>query len=223
MSTKAKTSEKSTQKKKGLQELALDFVNSRSELSYNLLYKRLKPGITKYIYDITKDVDMTNECVAIVFTKLYTRVDSYNPHFQFSTWAYRIARNEALMELQRRNVVTSLDNFAESGYEMPALFEEDVYVEMDEIMEERQPLNIEEIQYNMVISEIANIKSEYRDAFVKCELENTPVEEYSKMLGISDNAVRIRITRAKAAIKANLLKDPMFKNWNVSKQTHATN
>ena len=97
------------EKKKSIQELANEFYMTRSVDSYQRLYDRVHWGLRTYICKYIKNnIDDCNDVVVNVLEKVWTKIDMYNPtRANFSTWLYRVARNEALLFVQGRNKTNS--------------------------------------------------------------------------------------------------------------------
>ena len=97
--------------------LAADFVSTRSEASYTKLYNKMRPALFGYVRKIVKDRDVTEDIVAITMSKVYTKIEQYNPEWQITTWAYKIAFNECLIYIKKRNKKVSLTKLQEKGVE----------------------------------------------------------------------------------------------------------
>lgn len=97
------------EKKKSIQELANEFYMTRSVDSYQRLYDRVHWGLRTYICKYIKNnIDDCNDVVVNVLEKVWTKIDMYNPtRANFSTWLYRVARNEALLFVQGRTKTNS--------------------------------------------------------------------------------------------------------------------
>jgi RNA polymerase sigma-70 factor (ECF subfamily) len=98
-------------------ELALSFKSDKNEKVFNKLYIKIKPGLTSFVFNLTKNPEVTQDIVADTLSKLYTRIDHYDPSYEITTWIYRIAKNEALQWIYQRNRHISMDFFSENGYE----------------------------------------------------------------------------------------------------------
>lgn len=61
---------------------------------------RLFRFVSRYLGDPEDARDVTQE----VFFKLYAALDSYDPKYRFSTWAFRIAGNAAIDHLRRKRI-----------------------------------------------------------------------------------------------------------------------
>ena len=78
---------------KSYRELSENFFTSRSERDYVELYNKVKPGLRSYIYNVVKDNNAADDILVNTLTKLWTKIDQYDPQYQITTWLYRIAFN----------------------------------------------------------------------------------------------------------------------------------
>jgi RNA polymerase sigma-70 factor (ECF subfamily) len=90
-----------------LQQLGMQYFNTRTHENYIILYNELKP---RFQFFINKYYNAANElshmdvedCVSDALLKIFINIDSYNEYFKFSTWSYTIAKNEALIKLSKK-------------------------------------------------------------------------------------------------------------------------
>lgn len=95
-------------KEKNIQKLAIQFISNPSDINFGLLCERINWGLRSYIFKIVKDNEATTEVITKTFENIYFKKDQFNPEIaQFSTWMYRIARNNALKYLQERKMHAS--------------------------------------------------------------------------------------------------------------------
>lgn len=99
-------------------ELAENFVATKSDADYLKLYKKVKPGLKSYIFKTIKDSAVTEDILTNTLTKLWTKIDQYDPQYQITTWLYRIAFNECLGYIRERNRKYSLNSMQEFGLDV---------------------------------------------------------------------------------------------------------
>jgi RNA polymerase sigma-70 factor (ECF subfamily) len=99
-------------------ELAENFVATKSEADYVQLYKKVKPGLRSYIFKTVKDSAAAEDILTNTLTKLWTKIEQYDPQYQITTWLYRIAFNECLGWIRERNRKYSLDSMQEFGLDV---------------------------------------------------------------------------------------------------------
>jgi RNA polymerase sigma factor (sigma-70 family) len=186
---------------KSLQNLALDFVESRSERSFTLLYNRLKPGLKKHIQRYHQDPDIVDEILAITLSKAYVYADKYDSRWNFSTWIYKICQNECLMEIRRKNAVSSLDIMMDSKSTIKAINDDDWQVTPEyEIYSNEEVVHADSL-YAEVLQEIRNLPEHYREIIEDRIVDKMKYKEIAEKRGLKINTVRSRIHSAKKVIK----------------------
>ena len=196
---------------KSLQQLALDFVDSRNERSFTLLHNRLKPGLKKFVQKYHQDGETIDEILAITLSKAYVYVDKYDSQWNFSTWIYKICQNECLMEIRRKNAMYSLDNMLDSKVPIKAINNDDWKVESDyEFFSDEETVQPDSL-YSEILEEIKNLPEHYRDIIEDRIVEKMKYKDIAIKRGLLINTVRSRIHSAKKVIK-NLWIDKKLKS-----------
>jgi RNA polymerase sigma-70 factor (ECF subfamily) len=186
---------------KSLQQLALDFVDSRSEKSFTLLHNRLKPGLRKFIQKYHQDSEIVNDILAITLSKAYIYADKYDSTWNFSTWIYKICQNECLMEIRRQNSLYSLDTMIENKLPMKAINHDDWKIENDyEFFSEEETVQTDSV-YSEILEEIKNLPEHYREIIEDRIIEKMKYKDIAKKRSLKINTVRSRIHSAKKVIK----------------------
>jgi RNA polymerase sigma-70 factor (ECF subfamily) len=191
-------------KPKSLQEMGLAFFESRSERDFTNVYHRLKPSISYYLRELVPNQDDRNEVIATAFAKVWQKIHQYDPYWNFSTWVYRIARNEALLFFRSKKKTYSYDAMQEMGINMEAkgpITESDAF-----LSDEDHPVDL---LYDMAVEEIGNLPDLYKTVLTLREIDKMKYEEIADQLGWKHNTVRTRIRKARELVRTNLLKkDP---------------
>jgi len=189
-----------------IQSLATRFVNSRNESDFKLLYERVKPGILMYVTKMLKDQDAAEDVVADAFVKMWSKIDQYNPYWNFSTWAYKIAKNEAMQWVRKNGNVHSLqamggESLADNILLANALILDDGIEDVSSpnwSLEETEDYTT--ILYKKVLEEIESLPELYRNIMTDRELNGMKYEEISEKYQIELNTVKTRIKRARDKI-----------------------
>jgi len=191
-------------KPKSLQEMGLAFFESRSERDFTDVYHRLRPSISYYLRELVPNQDDRNEVIATAFAKVWQKIHQYDPYWNFSTWVYRIARNEALLFFRSKKKTYSYDAMQEMGINMEAkgpITESDAF-----LSDEDHPVDL---LYDMAVEEIGNLPDLYKTVLTLREIDKMKYEEIADQLGWKHNTVRTRIRKARELVRASLLKkDP---------------
>lgn len=99
---------------KSIQFIALDFIEHKNNNTFKTLINRLKPGLLSFTYKYLRDKELANEAVSQTFVAIWKKIDQYNSNYNFSTWVYAIAKNEALGILRNANKTVSYDMYLEN-------------------------------------------------------------------------------------------------------------
>lgn len=188
-------------------ELTEQFIENKSEKAFTTLYNRIKPGLTTYVNKIVKDRDIAEDIAVNTLTKMWTKIDQYDPKYQITTWLYRIAFNESLGYINKRNKKSSLDQLGEFGVEVNnngsthvslADAFDDFYQmsEQDYIDEDNEIMN----QYESALNAMNGLKDMYKDIVVDRLINNMKYDDIAEKYDVSLQTVKNRIRRGKALI-----------------------
>lgn len=188
-------------------ELTENFLTSRSEKDFTKLFYRIKPGLTSYIYKMIKDRDMAEDIAINSLTKIWTKIDQFDPKYQITTWVYRIAYNETLGWIQQRNKKTSLDYLSGFGVEVTThgslpvdledlIFEHDQKTEQDFLEEDAELMNT----YENALNAMQSLKGMYKEIIIDRLINGMKYEDIADKYDISLQTVKNRIRRGKALI-----------------------
>lgn len=158
-------------------ELANEFKKTKSELAYTRLYNKIRPSLRTYIMSMVKDHDVCDDLLSRTFIKIYEKIDTYDPQFAITTWAYTIAKRECFRWIKReRNPRVSLSYLMESGSQAiegdddiqgisraGLDFEDKEYRTEESFIREDEEFDA---TYNLAVEEIKNLKPLYRDILV---------------------------------------------------------
>jgi RNA polymerase sigma-70 factor (ECF subfamily) len=187
-------------------ELAENFITTRSEKDYKVLYEKIKPGLENYVFNVVKDNEAKDDIVTNTLTKLWTKADQYDPQYQITTWLYRIAFNECLGWIRQRNRKRSIDALQDSGIEVSRYYArtsaKDLLVEMeykseqDWIDEDDDLMN----RYEAALKGIETLKPMYKGILEDRLLNNMKYEDIAKKYDLPLQTIKNRIRRGKAII-----------------------
>lgn len=195
--------------------LMLEFQATKSHQAFTKLYKKLAPSLKNYIRGIVKDSDVTEDLLANTFTKIFTKVDQYDPQWQASTWSYTIAHRECLRWIKKeRNTRVSLSYFNENGSEV--ISDDDSVsisnsntssIEIEGDRTESQWLAEDEAltnQFNFAIESIQNLKPMYREILNDNLVKGMKYREIADKYDLPLQTIKNRIRRAKQLVADSL-------------------
>ena len=173
-------------------ELSENFVNSKSEKDYNVLYQRVKPGLRNYIANVVKDSDATEDILTNTLTKMWTKIDQYNPSYQITTWLYSIdAMKEYGIEISDQFSHTSAKDL---------LVEKEFKSETDWYEED----NALQSRYELALANIDSLKPMYREIIEDRLLNNMKYEDIADKHNLPLQTIKNRIRRGKSIIAENM-------------------
>lgn len=191
------------QKNKTYNEMTREYLTTKSDAAFTALYERIKPGLTSHINKVVKDWDIAEDLAVNTLTKMYTKIDQYNPEYQITTWLYKIGFNAALGYLNERNKTQSLTALKDFGIEVnnSGSTNHDMDVEedlsYDDMMEED---NILQMKYDLTVEAIHNLKPMYKDLLVDRMLNGIKYKDLAVKHNLSLQTVKNRVRRGKVLI-----------------------
>lgn len=190
--------------KKTYRQMTADYLKTRSPESFAVLYNRIKPGLTSHINKIVGDWEIAEDLAVQSLTKLWTKVELYNPEkAMITTWLYKIGFNAALGYKNERNKTTSLSAMQDFGIEINSTgtFVNDEYVEEDKTFADMMDKdNYLQMKYDITVEAIKNLKPMYRDLLVDRMLNGVKYRELATSYKLSLQTVKNRVRRGKALI-----------------------
>lgn len=193
-------------------QLSENFIKSKSEKDYKLLHDRIKPGLRNYINNVVKDNEATDDILTNTLTKMWTKIDQYDPNYQITTWLYRIAFNECLGWIRQRNRKSSIEAMKEYGIEVSEhyahttahdlLIEVEHKTELDFIEEDQALMD----SYELALKAIQDLKPMYRDIIEDRLLNNMKYEDIASKYSVPLQTVKNRIRRGKILIQEGMQK-----------------
>ena len=141
------------------------------------------------------------DVVQDAFLNAFKSLDRFEGNAKLSTWLHRIAVNAALMRLRTRkrkpeqSIETLLPSFLDDGHHEERFKSWDEPI--DKIMERKETREL-------VRRQIDALPESYRTVLVLRDIEGLDTEETANMLGLSVNATKIRLHRARQALRSLL-------------------
>jgi RNA polymerase sigma-70 factor (ECF subfamily) len=141
------------------------------------------------------------DVVQDAFLNAFRSLDRFEGNAKLSTWLHRIVVNAALMRLRTRkrkpeqSIETLLPGFQEDGHHEERFQSWDEPV--DKLMERAE-------NRDLVRKQIDALPEGYRTVLVLRDIEGLDTEETANVLGLSVNATKIRLHRARQALRTLL-------------------
>jgi RNA polymerase sigma-70 factor (ECF subfamily) len=148
------------------------------------------------------DEDAARDAVQDAFLSAFRAIHTFDGDAQLATWLHRIVVNAALMKLRTRrrkpeqSIEPMLPAFAEDGHHASR-----PVVAWTESAE--QALLRGEVR-TRVRAAIAGLPESYRTVLLLRDIEERSTRDAADRLGISENAVKLRLHRARQALATSL-------------------
>ncbi len=156
--------------------------------SFDRLVLRHQEKVRQFMYRATGDVDDTNDLAQEAFIKVYHNLHRFRGGSEFSTWLYRVGVNVLNSHFRRQKVRSWL----------PLGEREDP--------DASSPGDDRDHQFSQLLAYLPRLSSQERQVIVLRGLQELPVADTARILGTSENVVKVAYHTARKKLK-ELLKD----------------
>lgn len=171
--------------------------------AFTELVRRYEETVYRFSYKICRDRDKASETLQDTFVNVYRKLHLFDGKAKFSTWLYSIVTNNCLMKRRRRKLAEieeSLEAYdhpqAERGPGSKAPLPSDTETPADIVI----GLELREV----LDAAILKLPNDYRIVFVMRDIEGRSTEETASVLGLSVEATKSRLRRARAFLRDQL-------------------
>ena len=144
-----------------------------------------------------RDEEAARDTVQEAMLSAVRGLKNFDGHARLSTWLHRIVVNAALMRIRARqrkpemSIEPLLPRFAEDGHHAEAVTS---WADSAEQLIERQETQA------MVRAAIAELPESYRVIVMMRDIDGMSTEEAAAAFGITENALKLRLHRARLAL-----------------------
>jgi len=159
---------------------------------FEVLMRRHNQRVYRAVRSIVRNEGEVEDLMQQAWLRAYTRLPSFAGASAFSTWLLRIAVNEALGRLRRRRRSPSVEAAQELEERAgPATSDPEVQTVA------RETLALIEVA-------VDRLPETQRTVYMLRDVEELSTRECASALGISEEAVKIRLHRARSALRDTL-------------------
>ncbi|MDX1617814.1 MAG: RNA polymerase sigma factor [Balneolaceae bacterium] len=162
---------------------------------FEVILRRYNQKLYRVVRSYLSEEEAVREVVHSAYIKAYEHLEQFRSESQFSTWLVRIAINEALTHLNRRDRTSEadIDRLNENGNHKELVNRNDpeqeaVRADLKQLLEEA----------------IDTLPPKYRSVLIMREIEQMSTRETARCLGITRANVKVRLHRAKRKLRAEL-------------------
>ncbi len=149
------------------------------------IVERYQAPIQRYLYRLTGDYELAKDLAQDTFFQAYKGLTKTNSALSFKAWLYRIATNNAWQHRRRKKLIS--------------------FVPFNNHLETNSAAD--EIQLNSMDEKITiqealiKVPEDQRMCLVLHLIEGFKYQEIAETIGISEDAVRMRVSRGKEAFQ----------------------
>lgn len=164
---------------------------------YEILIRRHNQRIYRIARSILRDELEAEDVMQDAYVRAYAHLSQFEGRASFRTWISRIAVHEALARVKRNGRYVEWDDRV--GSEQDALAASAPSRSPEEEVSRLELASI-------LTASIESIPASHRIVFVLRQLEGMTTEEVAECLGISADNVKVRLHRAKVALRKQIVR-----------------
>jgi RNA polymerase sigma-70 factor, ECF subfamily len=179
---------------------AINAASNSHDGHFDKLVRDCNQRVYRLALRITRNHQDAEDARQETFLKVYRHLDQFEGRSRFTTWISRIAINEGLMNLRKRNDSrrVPLDDIAE------------IAAESETVIQFRRPTEDPEVSFarrqlrGALEAAIGSLRPLYRDVFVLRAVDELSTSETAKALGLTVSTVKTRLRRARMELRIYL-------------------
>ncbi len=169
--------------------------------AFERLVRQYTPNLLRAARRFLRSEEDARDAVQDAFVSVFKSIGSFEANSQLSTWLHRILINCCLMKLRTKrrhpeeDIESLLPRFLDDGHQVePSV----PWAESVETMLERNETR------DLVRASIDRLPDQYRLVLLLRDIEELSTEETAKLLETTPNAVKVRLHRARQALRTLL-------------------
>jgi RNA polymerase sigma-70 factor (ECF subfamily) len=165
--------------------------------SFEKIMRRYNQRVFRAARSVLRNDTEAEDVVQETFVRAYRHLGDFEERSSLGTWLTRIAVNEALSRLRRSRLFGALENDKDQN-------EKESSVKSTQQGPEEEASSRE--LRSVLVAAIDSLPEDFRTVFVMREIEGLSTLETSEALQLSSEAVRVRLHRARSALRASVEK-----------------
>ena len=167
------------------------------DTAYEVLVQKYTRRLFQVAHRILDDRADAQDCLQEAFLQVFLHIETFQARAALSTWLYRIVTNAALMKLRTR--ARRKEESLEILFPLRMDSGEQACVALSP-----EAIHVRHERARLVWQAVGQLPRTYRTTFILRELEDHTTQQTAAALGASPNAVKIRVHRARTALKETL-------------------
>ena len=163
--------------------------------AFELLMRRYNERVYRAARSIVRDELEAEDIMQQAYVNAFTHLRQFNGAAQFATWLTKITINEALARVRRRGRYQAFDD------DLPKM---EHFMPTGAIENPERQAFAGELR-GLLESAIDTLPDGMREVFVLRDVEGLSTSEVAESLGVSEDVVKARLSRGRAALRRMLL------------------
>lgn len=160
-------------------------INSGNHELFELLYLRYFKKVRDKCFSFLKDSKLSEEFANDILSKAYEKIPGFKGNSSFSSWLYSITYNYCIDYLRVKKKLHYPD--WNSSNELPEIIDE-------------SEADLEEASYENLLIILESVHPEEKVLLLMKYQDNLPIKHIAKTLRISEDAVKMRLKRARTRV-----------------------
>jgi RNA polymerase sigma-70 factor (ECF subfamily) len=171
--------------------LVKQILESGNRTAYTQLMDEYFEKVYSRMLKMTNDPGDAEDLTMEAFNKVFSKLDQYTPDFAFSTWLYRIAKNNCIDHLRRNKKDNdSMVNQKEAGIGITAH-------ELANQLPSPEQLMITRQETRLLREIVDTLHPKYKDIIKLHYFSELSCEEIATKLDLPEGTVKVRLFRAR--------------------------
>jgi RNA polymerase sigma-70 factor (ECF subfamily) len=166
--------------------------------AFEALVRAESPRLFRMITRIVHDDDEARSLLQETYLQAYKRLHTFRRESKLTTWLYAIGLNLARASLRKRKRYDTLEE--DQIERLQPSFRYGMYTERAEAWNPEKVVEQSE-RRRLVRTAIERLPEDYRVVITLRDLNELPTADVAQMLGITEGAVRVRLHRARQALR----------------------
>jgi RNA polymerase sigma-70 factor, ECF subfamily len=158
---------------------------------FDYIFNEYNDDVYRLIFTYVKKKEVAEDLVQDVFIKCYKNIDNFKGNSSVKTWIMSIAINQS-------------KDYLRSAYSRYVYLSDKISSLVKGNTKTPEDLVLEDYGKHCLTKEILNLPLKYREVIYLYYFQELKIKEIAVVLGVNENTMKSRLSRAKELVKKNL-------------------
>jgi RNA polymerase sigma-70 factor (ECF subfamily) len=168
--------------------------------AFEQIVSRYDRKLFRIAYHIVRNAEDAQDVVQETFIKVFQNIGRFHAQSKFSTWLYRVAVNQSLMELRKQRGQPALVDLFVDGIEKDG----QLPIELSDWRPNPEEQYTESELRELLTRLLQELRPTLRVVFIMHDIEGQPLQEVAEELDLSLSAAKTRSLRARLYLREQL-------------------